>query len=93
VHPFEDLLGPAVWMAVSGLFSYLAPFSSSLQLAWQGQWGLSAWPNVRIAIVLLLVTLWLAWRRGFSPLEMVSAGADSSLVTALRRRGPARTAV
>ena len=84
--------GPAVWMAVSGLFSYLAPFSSSLQLAWRGQWGLNAWPNVLIAIVLLLVTLWLAWRRGFS-LEMVSAGADSSLVAALRRRFPARTAV
>jgi hypothetical protein len=32
--------GPAVWMAVSGLFSYLVPFSSSLQLAWRGQWGL-----------------------------------------------------
>jgi hypothetical protein len=71
----------------------LAPFSSSLQFAWRGQWGLNAWPNVLIAIVLLLVTLWLARRRGFSPLEMVSAGADSSLVAALRLRFPANTAV
>jgi hypothetical protein len=57
-----------------------------LHLAWRGQWGLNAWPNVLITAVLLLITLWLAWRKGFSPLEMVSARADNTLVEALRRR-------
>ena len=93
VHLFEDVLGSRGPDGYQWPISYLALFSSSLQLAWRGQWGLNAWPNVLIAIVLLLVTLWLAWRRGFSPLEMFSAGADSSLVAALRRRFPARTAV
>jgi inner membrane protein len=93
VHLFEDVLGSRGPDGYQWPISYLAPFSSSLQLAWRGQWGLNAWPNVLIAIMLLLVTLWLAWRRGFSPLEMFSAGADSSLVAALRRRFPARTAV
>jgi len=45
-------------------------------------------PNVLLTVVLLLITLWLAWRRGFSPLEMLSEKADRSLVTALRRRFP-----
>ena len=93
VHLFEDVLGSRGPDGYQWPVSYLAPFSSSLQLVWRGQWGLNAWPNVLIAIMLLLVTLWLAWRRGFSPLEMFSAGADSSLVAALRRRFPARTAV
>jgi hypothetical protein len=40
---------------------------------------------------LLLITLWLAWQKGFSPLEMVSARADNTLVKALRRRYPERS--
>jgi hypothetical protein len=43
-------------------------------------------------MALLLITLWLAWRRGFSPLEMVSTKTDAALVATLRRRYPARTA-
>jgi hypothetical protein len=52
------------------------------------QWGLNAWPNVLITLVLGLVTLWLAWRRGFSPLEMISGKADRALVKALQRHYP-----
>jgi hypothetical protein len=36
----------------------------------------------------LLITLWLAWHGGFSPLEMVSAKADNAVVEVLRRRYP-----
>lgn len=93
VHLFEDLLGSRGPDGYNWPIPYLAPFSSSWQLEWRGQWGLNAWPNVMITIVLLLITLWLAWRRGFSPLEMVSAKADNSLVATLRRRFPIRTAV
>ena len=60
VHLFEDVLGSRGPDGYQWPISYLAPFSSSLPLAWQGQWGLNAWPNVLIAVVLLLVTLWLA---------------------------------
>jgi predicted amidophosphoribosyltransferase len=62
----------------------------ALELTWHGQWQLDAWPNVLITIVLLGLTLWLAWRRGFSPLEMISSKLDRGLVTALRRRFPVR---
>lgn len=93
LHLFEDVLGSRGPDGYQWPISYLAPFSSSLRLVWHGQWGLNAWPNVLITIALLLITLWLAWRRGFSPLEMVSARGDSSLVAALRRRFPVRTAV
>ena len=88
IHLLEDVLGSRGPDGYQWPIPYLAPFSSSLQLVWRGQWGLNAWPNIAITIVLLLITLWLAWRRGFSPLEMVSARADSALVIALRQRYP-----
>jgi hypothetical protein len=86
LHLFEDVLGSRGPDGYQWPIPYLSPFSSRLHLAWRGQWGLNAWPNVLITAVLLLITLWLAWRKGFSPLEMVSARADNTLVEALRRR-------
>jgi hypothetical protein len=68
----------------------LKPFSSALELTWNGQWTLNSWPNVVITVALLLATLWLAWRRGFSPLEMISEKADAVFVAALRQRFPRR---
>ncbi len=65
---------------------YLLPFSSSLQLTWSGQWALNAWPNFVITGSLLLLALYLAWYRGFSPVELVSARADSLVVGTLRAR-------
>jgi inner membrane protein len=87
IHLFEDVLGSRGPDGYQWPIPYLAPFSSS-QLAWRGQWGLNAWPNVLITLIPVLITLWLAWRRGFSPLEMVSAKADRALVESLRQRYP-----
>lgn len=67
---------------------YLAPLSNAWQLAWSGQWPLNGWPNIVITAVALAATFLLAWKRGFSPLEMISRRADSALVDALRRRFP-----
>jgi inner membrane protein len=88
LHLFEDLLGSRGPDGYQWPITYLAPFSSSLQLVWRGQWSLNAWQNVLITIVLVLITLWLAWWRGFSPLEMLSTSADSTLVATLRQRYP-----
>jgi inner membrane protein len=88
IHLFEDVLGSRGPDGYQWPIPYLAPFSSSAQLVWRGQWGLNAWPNVVITVVLLFVTLWLAWRRGFSPLEMISQRADGVFVQVLRRRVP-----
>lgn len=86
LHLFEDVLGSCGPDGYQWPIPYLTPFSSSLQLTWRGEWGLNAWPNVAITVVLLAVTMWLAWRRGFSPLEMISAKADRAFVGALRQR-------
>jgi inner membrane protein len=65
VHLFEDVLGSRGPDGYQWPIPYLAPFSSSVELTWRGQWGLNAWPNILITIILLLITLWLAWRRDF----------------------------
>jgi inner membrane protein len=91
LHLVEDLLGARGPDGYQWPIPYLKRFSSTLQLTWQGQWQLNAWPNIAITIVLLGTTLWLARRRGFSPLEMISARLDSALVEVLRHRFPART--
>ena len=88
LHLFEDILGSRGPDGYQWPIPYLAPFSSALQLAWRGEWGLNAWPNIVLTLALLLITLWLAWRCGFSPLEMISAKADSVFVDTLRRRFP-----
>ncbi|HTR65546.1 MAG TPA: metal-dependent hydrolase [Terriglobales bacterium] len=85
LHLLEDLMGSRGPEGYQWPIPYLAPFSS-LPLAWHGQWALNAWPNYGFTVSLLFATLWLAWQRGFSPLEMVSRRADAALVVALRRR-------
>ena len=89
LHLLEDLLGSRGPDGYQWPIPYLDPLSSSLRLTWHGQWFLNAWPNYAITIVLLFATLWLAWRRGFSPLEMLSHRADAAFVAALRDRFPA----
>jgi inner membrane protein len=88
LHLLEDVLGSRGPDGDQWPIPYLAPFSSAVPLTWSGQWGLNAWPNVVLTIILLLITLWLAWRRGFSPLEMISARADAAFVRTLRQRFP-----
>jgi len=90
LHLFEDLLGSRGPDGYQWPIPYLKPFSSRLQLTWQGQWQLNAWPSILLAVVLLLITLWLAWCRGFSPLEMISEKLDHVFVGALRHRFPAK---
>jgi hypothetical protein len=65
---------------------YLAPLSDAWQLSWSGQWELNAWPNIVLTIGLLALTFYLACRRRFSPLELISERADSAFVATLRRR-------
>jgi len=89
LHLFEDVLGSRGPDGYQWPIPYLWPFSSSWQIIWRGEWGLNAWPNAAITVALLTATLWLAWLRGFSPLEMLSQRADAAFVRALRTRfGP-----
>jgi hypothetical protein len=51
-----------------------------------GQWALNAWPNFAITAALLAATLYFAIKKGFSPLELISAKADRAFVETLRSR-------
>jgi len=86
LHLIEDLLGSRGPDGYQWPIPYLKPLSSNLNLTWQGQWALNAWPNYVLTVALLVCTLWLARRDGFSPVEMVSCTADQAVVGALRRR-------
>ena len=86
LHLFCDLIGARGPDGYSWPIPYLLPFSNSVQLSWHGQWALNAWPNFVITGVLLFMTLWLAWRYGRSPLELVSLRADAAMAAALRQR-------
>jgi inner membrane protein len=88
VHLIEDVMGSRGPDGYQWPIPYLRPFSKAVQLTWTGQWRLDAWQNIVITIALLCVTLWLAWRRGFSPLEMISERADAAFVRTLRQRFP-----
>ena len=90
LHLFEDILGSRGPDGEQWPISYLMPFSSRAQWIWSGRWALNAWPNLVITMALLVATFYLAWLRGFSPLEMISQRADRAYVRALRYRFPIR---
>jgi inner membrane protein len=65
---------------------YFSPFSLAWPLTWSAQWRLDSWINQLITVIALLVTCVLAWRRGYSPLEMLSLRADAAFIGVLRQR-------
>lgn len=92
VHLLGDLAGSRGPDGSQWPIPYLLPFSGAWQWTWQGQWELNAWPNYLITAALLGATVFLAWRRGCSPLEMFSTTADRAFVETLRYRFPRRDA-
>lgn len=86
LHLFCDLIGSRGPDGYSWPIPYLSPFSRKLQLSWHGQWALNGWQNIAITCMLLFLTLWIAWSKGSSPLELFSYRANSRLVDSLRRR-------
>ncbi len=91
LHLLGDIVGAKGPEGYGWPVPYLLPFSDKWQLVWSHQWPLNGWQNFAISGVLLVATFYLAWLRGFSPLEMLSARADAAFVGALRQRfGPPR---
>jgi inner membrane protein len=86
VHLFEDVIGARGPDGYQWPVPYLSPLSHAGDITWSHQWALNAWPNFAITITLLAIALYLAWSRGFSPLEMVSPHADHVFVHTLRAR-------
>lgn len=88
IHLVEDVLGSRGPDGYQWPIPYLKPFSLSYQWTWHGQWPLNGWQNISLTLILLLITFWLAWSRGYSPLEMFSKRADAAFISALRGRIP-----
>ena len=88
LHLLADLVGARGPDGYQWPIPYLLPFSDAWQWTWSGQWELNAWPNFAITLALLAMTLRLAWKRGYSPLEIISTRADEAFVATLRKRFP-----
>ncbi|MFH1738398.1 MAG: metal-dependent hydrolase [bacterium] len=88
LHLLCDVIGARGPDGYQWPISYLFPFSEKWQLVWDGQWALNAWPNFFITAIALALTLYLAIKRGYSPIEMVSKKADRVFVETLRKRFP-----
>jgi inner membrane protein len=88
LHLLGDLVGSRGPDGSQWEIAYLWPFSSAWQWRVSWQWELNAWPNVAITLALVAATLYLAWRRGFSLVELFSTQADAALVSTLRARFP-----
>jgi hypothetical protein len=88
LHLLGDLVGARGPDGEQWPIPYLSPFSVAWQWTWSGQWALNGWPNLVITAMALSATLHLAWKRGYSPLELVSSRADRTFVETLRRRFP-----
>lgn len=84
IHLAEDVLGSRGPDGYQWPIPYLKPFSSSHPWTWHGQWALNGWQNISLTIILLIITFWLAWLRGYSPIEMFSERADATFVSTLR---------
>ena len=92
LHLLGDLVGSRGPGGHDWPIHYLFPFSDAWVWTWQGQWALNAWPNFVVTGLVLVITFHLAWKRGVSPLEMVSPSANTAFVDTLRRRFPPRSA-
>ena len=88
IHLMEDILGSRGPDGDQWPIPYLSPFSDRLNLVWKHQWALNAWPNFALTLLLLTMTIYLAWKTGYSPLEMLSAKADQAFVRTLSQRVP-----
>jgi len=86
LHLLADLVGARGPDGDQWPIPYLLPFSDRWQLTWSHQWALNAWPNVVITATLIVLAIVLAWRRGFSPVELSSQKADRIVVSTLRKR-------
>lgn len=86
LHLVEDLMGSRGPDGFEWPIPYLFPFSRRWTWNWSGQWPLNAWPNLALTVALISMTLWIAVRWGFSPLELFSTRADRAVVRTLRKR-------
>jgi len=84
LHYICDIIGSRGPDGYQWPIPFLSPFSDSWQLTVPWQWELNAWPNMVVAVALLALILYVAWRRGYSPVGIFSSRADQAFVAVLR---------
>lgn len=88
LHILADIVGSRGPDGYQWPIPYLLPFSNSVQLVWDGQWELNAYPNFLITIGELFIMFYLSIKRGYSLLFLVSTRVDQAFVNTLRQRFP-----
>jgi len=86
IHLLADIVGGGAADGYAWPIPYLRPFSAAWNVEWSGQWALSSWQNNVVTFALMGVMLYLAWRKGYSPLGLVSPRSDRVFVDVLRAR-------
>jgi len=86
LHLLGDLVGARGPDGDSWPIPYLWPLPGAGQWAWAGQWALNAWPNFVLTFILIAFALFVAGRRGVTPLELLWPRAHRALVDTIQRR-------
>lgn len=86
IHLLADIAGSRGPDGEQWAIPYLLPFSGRWQLIWSGQWDFNGWQNIIISILFLITTIWISWKWGASPLNMLNRSADEKLTSTLRKR-------
>ncbi len=86
LHLFCDLIGSRGPDGYQWPIPYFYPFLQNIEFSWSGQWALNAWPNILFTIILMMITFYLVWKNGFSPLEIISKRANRVFVDTFRQR-------
>ena len=86
LHLLCDIIGARGPDGYQWPIPYLLPFSNSLQIVWQYQWEINAWPNFVITLLALVITFYYATNKGYSILQLVSKKLDRVFVDTLRNR-------
>ena len=86
LHLIGDLIGSRGPDGYQWPIPYVFPFSNNWTFTWQGQWELNAWPNFLITLIILGLAAYLTWKRGRSPLDVISKRADQALVAKMHEK-------
>jgi hypothetical protein len=84
LHLLCDLAGSRGPDGYAWPIPYLLPFSNRWQLAWSAQWELASWQNMVFTLAAIAACIVLAFRRGYSPVEVFSSKGDRVFVQAIR---------
>ena len=85
IHFLADLAGSRGPDGYQWPIYYFYPVDKDLALSWSDQWMLHEWPNVAIAIGLIIICGFVAKAKGYSPFEILSGRFDAAVFTMARK--------